>query len=225
MMKFLKRYLLFCCLAHAAFGANFAYVQSASVNTTPSVAFSFGNTAGNAIVVAMIDYAGSIATSVTDSLGNTYTCTNSGGFFCFSLRIAAGSNTVTAHGMTGGYGLSIAEYSSAAPYTFSVANHGANYTVTGGSFTTGTEAMAIIFGQNPITGTALSISPGSFRTGTYITYGLWQGIFDNDVASVTSYTTTLSRGYTGPGTYWQVGFFSMTSPPPAAANPFAIVVN
>jgi hypothetical protein len=121
----MKKLLLFFALAWPSFGAVFSYAQSANAVSATSAAFGSNNTAGNLIVAVLINYAQTMASSVTDSQGNTYTTapldtsTGQNGQIqtWIAVGIKAGANTVTFNGASSSNNVVIiAEYTVPASY-------------------------------------------------------------------------------------------------------------
>lgn len=156
-----------------------AHVQHNSITNTNSLAFTGNNTAGNCIVVAIVDefIAGSTTPAVADSLGNTYTLATDdtvqgGGKVCrltlyYAKNILAGANTVTVTvdgNSTPLQGLVIYEYSgvdTVAPLDVTSFAHAASPATTDtASFTTATagELIAIIAGDINNSGGSVGLS-------------------------------------------------------------------
>jgi hypothetical protein len=83
----------------------FSYIQSTNTVSTNTLTFTAANTAGDVIVVANAKFTGALATSVTDSVGNTYlplNTNNQGNITAFiATNIGAGTATVTFSGASG----------------------------------------------------------------------------------------------------------------------------
>ena len=184
-----------------AYGANFAFVQSKIENGTGALAFTSNTTAGHAIVVVLFTFT---LTGISDSQSNTFApcATHVVVVVCTAVAIAGGADTVTVTGSANGYGssssMAIAEYSSiSSGYAFSAIYGGAGATgVSGGTFRTPTEAMAIVLGYNVYTCTTMTLAAGTIRSGQCMTLGEEGAFGDNDVASVPGpgpYTNTMGN--------------------------------
>lgn len=181
--------------------AAIGFVQSTSTSIAASpttLSFTASNTAGNLIVVGVQSW--NFAASVSDSRGNTYTLatstTSAGGnllYVFYAKNIAAGANTVTVTGPTGG-NIDILEYSgldTATPLDQVKAATGASGNPDTGAVTTAA-ANELIFGFAQIDANVVS-GPGTGFTQRE-NAGNGEASEDKTVAATGSYNATFVSG-------------------------------
>jgi hypothetical protein len=173
-------------------------------------------TAGSLLVCYPSTFGGSVATNVTDSIGNTWHqagtefyedfATTDGGNFWYTINSTATTNTVTAVSLSGEfYGLSLAEFTGNSSVIGSVLNAVETYPnqtgTTMNAAVTSTVANCLIIGVFYPTDST-SYSAPWLGNATITARG---GIIYQAVTTATTYTPTMTQGSGGGSYYGSLG--------------------